>query len=645
MKKALVLAALLAGTAWAADPYVGYIYPAGVQAGTTNRLVVGGQFLRNLTGVEAGPGVRVLGFELVPNFPPPVGGQRRYLVKWLDRIAQGDRAQPRLPVEDEFYTDWRSNRWYSTLGDLDAGQLALVEHFLYTPRNALQMSPALNQKLHVTVAVDRDAAPGVRAFRVYGPHGFSPPRPFLVSAAPHAVEPLYVPPHRAQPASPAVTNLPCVLDGQILPGSTDRWSLPLAKGRTITLRVTARELQPYIGDAVPGFFNPVLRLVNRAGDQLAFADDFYYHPDPVLTFTAPADDDYTLEIHDNLYRGREDFTYEIAVREGAHPPAVRALSLSPLPAWEIPPEARIRAISGVIARPGQVDVHAVSVPEPGAWGFDLLARRAGSPLDARVTVWQGTNELARVDDVTNAFHFGSVIQTECDPVGRVAFDRPGAYEFRVEDEAGHGGADFFYTLRLHRPAPRFEVWCLKSGLALRAWWGGQRVGFEVVRRDGFAGDVTLEENEFVKFRPNVIPAASNRIVVTAISKLQKPLAPTNMALTASAVVNGSRVAVSVTPADEYNQAFAWDHLVPAPAFAFVGLPGNRPKPKNATPPPKKSPPPPKNATPPPKKSPPSPKNATPPPEKPSPPPKNATPPPEKPSPPPKNATPPLKAKN
>ena len=78
MKGALILLALLAGMAWAADPYVGYIYPAGVQAGTTNRLIVGGQFFWNLKGVEAGPGVRVLGFALVPNFPPPVGGQRRY---------------------------------------------------------------------------------------------------------------------------------------------------------------------------------------------------------------------------------------------------------------------------------------------------------------------------------------------------------------------------------------------------------------------------------------------------------------------------------------------------------------------------------------------------------------------------------------
>ena len=34
--------ALAVATAPAAGPYVGYIYPSGVQVGTTNRLVIGG---------------------------------------------------------------------------------------------------------------------------------------------------------------------------------------------------------------------------------------------------------------------------------------------------------------------------------------------------------------------------------------------------------------------------------------------------------------------------------------------------------------------------------------------------------------------------------------------------------------------------
>ncbi len=580
MRKFIFALALVATwSALGADPYVGYIYPAGIQTGTTNRLIVGGQFFWRMQGALAGAGIRVLDIEQVPGFSPPTGHQRKYLVKWLDLVAKGDFNQPPLPVDDVEYSDWRSNKWYQTIGDLDLGKRTILEHWLYTPRNALQMSPALSQKLLVTVAADADAEPGVREFRVYNPAGVSPPRPFIVSSVPRQPEPLYVPPHREQPATPVVTNIPCVLDGQILPGSTDRWILPLAKGRTITLRVTAREFQPYIGDAVPGFFNPVLRIVDKQGRVQAFADDYHYHPDTVLTFTAPEADDYTLEIHDNLYRGRDDFTYAIDVRDGAWAPSVRDISLTPLPAWNISKDALVRSYHGVVKTRGQASVHTFTVKEPCELGFDLLARRAGSPLDARVTVWKGETLVARVDDVTNTVHLGSVIQAECDPVGRVAFAEPGTYTFRVEDEAGRGDEDFFYTLRLHRPDPRFEVWCMKSGVSLRAWWGGQRVAFKVIRRDGFDGDVTLEENEFFSFRPNVIPAASNTIMVTAISKLKQPCAPTNFTVTASGVVRGFHVKVPVVPANEYNQAFAWNHLVPARSFAFVGLPGQKPKPR------------------------------------------------------------------
>ena len=57
MKKAILIL-LAAAAAWAqgADPYVGYIYPCGLQVGTTNRLVVGGQFMWGVrTGTVLAP--------------------------------------------------------------------------------------------------------------------------------------------------------------------------------------------------------------------------------------------------------------------------------------------------------------------------------------------------------------------------------------------------------------------------------------------------------------------------------------------------------------------------------------------------------------------------------------------------------------
>ena len=591
--RAFLLSAVLALCAVAAkgaDPYVGYLYPAGLQAGTTNRVVVCGQFFWGVRDFDAGEGVKIVSWEMVPGFPVPTGDQRRYLVKWLDGIAQGDRTQPRLPVESEHYDEWRSNRWYSALGDLDRGQLELVERFIFIPRNALQMTPALSQKILVTLAVDADARPGPREFRVFTQAGASPPRPLLVTAAPHMAEPNYAPPHRRQPAAPVVGTVPCILDGQIMPGETDRWTLPLAKDRTVTLRATARELQPYIGDAVPGFFNPVLRVTDPDGREIAFADDYFYHPDPVLTFTAPADGAYTVEIRDNLYRGREDFVYSLEVREGAHRPSPRALALAPSPDWSIPPDAMVASFHGVVDRPGRIREHDFEVDAACELCFDVLARRAGSPLDARLSLWRGETFVARIDDVTNTVHVGNVIQAECDPVGRIRLEAPGAYTVRIEDEAGKGGPEYDYDLRIHRPRPRFEVWCRKSGFTLRSWMGGQPVEFEVIRRDGFDGTVRLERNEVVQYSRAEIPPASNRVSCIIGNRLQKPGVPTNITLTASAVVDGRRVEVPVVPANEYNQAFAWDHLVPARRFVLKSLPGTPPRPAPPKPAARKPPP-------------------------------------------------------
>ena len=77
----------------------------------------------------------------------------------------------------------------------------------------------------------------------------------------------------------------------------------------------ARELIPYISDAVPGWFQATLALYDAKGKEVGYADDYRFHPDPVLYYEIPADGDYSLEIKDSIYRGREDFVYRITVGE------------------------------------------------------------------------------------------------------------------------------------------------------------------------------------------------------------------------------------------------------------------------------------------------------------------------------------------
>ena len=580
MKRTLIATILLAvsSTARAADPYAGYIYPAGIQAGATNRFIIGGQNMWSIQGVHFdNPGLHVLKIEKVPGFSPPTGLQRKHLKNWLDGIAAGRLEEPPKP-NDPHLDEWRSNVWWRALNTLDAGKLAIVEHDLYTPRNALQATPSLRQMMLVTVAADINAEPGWCSFSIWGGNGISAPRPFEISALPRTAEPLYVPPHRPQP-EPRFVDL-CmggtILDGQIMPGSTDTFRLKLAAGKRYAFKVTARELQPYIGDAVPGFFNAVITLKDEDGKIVATADDeVRFRPDPALTFRPPQNGDYLLEIHDVLYRGRADFVYAIAIdTERSHLTQRPSASATPYPLREsgLPPLSA--SPDGVVKRSGAVSAKTFTIDSPGPRILEVTARRIGSPLDAVLTLRKKPSApiLAQWDDVTNTVFSGTIPQEECDPIGLYDFQESGDYVAEITDRTGHGGDAYVWWLDVRRPTPSFEVRSARSTLPLK---GGAslKVGFHILRKDGFDGEVAIEFPGNIRAR-NAVATSGVNIVTAELSfkgKRKEPIQ--SLALYARATINGRVVRQPVIPCDEYEQAFAWRHLVPARAFLFRGLPG------------------------------------------------------------------------
>ncbi|MCY2926456.1 MAG: peptidase, partial [Planctomycetota bacterium] len=110
-------------------------------------------------------------------------------------------------------------------------------------------------------------------------------------------------------------TLPVVINGQIMPGDIDRFKFSARKGQRLLISAAARELIPYISDAVPGWFQAVITLYDPAGKELAYADHYGFQADPVLLCEIPADGEYVVEIRDSLYRGREDFVYRLTVGE------------------------------------------------------------------------------------------------------------------------------------------------------------------------------------------------------------------------------------------------------------------------------------------------------------------------------------------
>ena len=72
---------------------------------------------------------------------------------------------------------------------------------------------------------------------------------------------------------------------------------------------------PFIADAVPGWFQPVLALYDAQGKEVAYNDDYRYDPDPLIMFRVPKDGEYVMAINDAIFRGREDFVYRVTIGE------------------------------------------------------------------------------------------------------------------------------------------------------------------------------------------------------------------------------------------------------------------------------------------------------------------------------------------
>ncbi len=301
------------------SPHLAYAFPAGGQQGTTVRITVGGQFLQNVTqAFVSGVGVRAVIGEYVRPMAPMQATALRERMQELQKQA----AAPAVQKE---------------MADIRIKLLAFQASRL--------TSPVLAEVLTLDISIAPDAALGRHELRVSTPQGLSNPIAFVVGNLPEvseteSVTPVYPPTANpanalavglARPPTEMAVTLPVMVNGRIrpnlpklsqqvraqpfTPGEADRYHFRAREGQHLVVSASARELTPYLADAVPGWFQAVLALYDSAGKEVAYCDDYRFHPDPVLLYTVPKDGEYTVEIKDALYRGREDFVYRIAIGE------------------------------------------------------------------------------------------------------------------------------------------------------------------------------------------------------------------------------------------------------------------------------------------------------------------------------------------
>lgn len=620
----IAVIAMCVGTALAQQPspHIGYLYPAGAREGSTIQIRAGGQFLNGTSKVYvSGTGVDAKVIEYVK----PLSG------------AEAQKAR------DEFQqlNQKKANRKNGAWTEEDERTLTALRETLEDVARRPSI-PAIAEIVLLEVTVAADAARGPHEMRFETQFGLTNTVRFLVGELPEfarkpaRVRPAFnvvngaTPPLRAAPISPEEPMdiaLPAAVNGQMMPAAVDRYRFRAARGQRLVIEAAARELMPYLSDAVPGWFQAVLTLRNAAGKELASADHYLFHPDPVLLYEVAEDGEYTVEIHDSIYRGREDFVYRITMGELPFIGSIFPLggtaghtSMIELRGWNIP-SARLaqdskRRSPGVY--PVSVHNHAtasntfafavdtlpettakdgihrrekaqkVKLPqivngrieragEPDFFRFDaragdevvaeVYARRLGSPLDSVLRISDAAGkELAANDDFEDKG--AGLITHQAD--SRILFRAPskGTYYIQLGDAQRKGGPEYAYRMRVSHPRPDFELRVAPATLSLRAG-STAAVTVYALRKDGFAGEIALALKDApagFTLAGAMIPSGEDKIRLTLTAPRGPVSAPVSLEIEGQAAVNGSQVRHTAVAAQDMMQAFAYHHLVPEEAW-------------------------------------------------------------------------------
>ncbi len=655
----LGLAGLLGLTSAAlgqATPYIGFVYPAGGQQGTTFQVRLGGQRLDGCSGaIVTGEGVSA---KLVEYRRKMSNQEARILREQLKELKQEQKKRRKAKKRQDEKGPVANDK--PAQDEATQKLLARVEEriadYVNRPACVSLASIAL-----IEVRIAPNAKPGSREIRLVTPRGVTNPMVFHVGQVREvAREPMKTcqfqvlgKEHLALRNRPAEEveqriTVPCTMNGQIASGEVNRYRFEAHKGQRLVVSTAARQLIPYIADAVPGWFQPVLRLCDADGKELAFNDDYRQNPDPVIFFDVPKDGEYLLTITDAIYRGREDFVYRITIGElpfvtNIFPLGGRVGSKASVEmnGWNLqnakltlPPKTAAQGVhliaankDGVVSNvvPFALDTlpecfdeesnndssHAQKVELPiivngridhqDDWDVfqiaghrgdrivaEVTARRLDSPLDSMLKITDATGKLLGMNDDHEAPESG-LNTHHADSYLMFTLPSDGTYYVHLGDTARNGGEEFAYRLRISAPRPDFALRTVPSSVALRSK-GGAGVSVYVIRKDGFDGDIKLQ----LKDPPEGFLASSRSIAkkkaVTRLAvrtTLEATEQPVSLVIEGHAKIQEQDIVHEAVPAEDRMQAFLWRHLVTAEELkALVFNPSYEPPPKRVfTPPP------------------------------------------------------------
>ncbi len=451
-------------------------------------------------------------------------------------------------------------------------------------------------RLEVEFTLDAQVPSGIYLLRVASASGIS-------EAVALGVDPL-----PQIPFGPQLSSLNVAMTGALNGSTVLSTTFAGKQGQHLVIDVESQRLGAKL--------EPVVHVYDARRVQLAWSRAIASIADDArCAVTLPADGQYTIELHDTVYRGADpgffrlkvgelhyaDTVYPLAVQRGLNatfeftggnlPGDTRASALwakvdglaqefqpAPWPAgvalftgsrppvivsdrleiWESAAGDKLQeisaapvAINGRLATAGQQDRYRLSVTPGEQLRFDVLARRAGSPMDGVLSIQneQG-GELAGNDDRPDTSDPGLDFKVP---------DNVNAVVVAVRDLQGRGGPDFIYRIAVDPIGrPDFALSLTEERYLVPK--DGATLARVRVDRMGYNGPIKLNFSNLptsVSITGDEIPAGATEALVTLGAPGLSPGQALTTILGTSTEANLSLKRAALIPADTVNRHQPW----------------------------------------------------------------------------------------
>jgi hypothetical protein len=445
----------------------------------------------------------------------------------------------------------------------------------------------LPREFKARLTVPADVPPGLVKWQVANANGVSPVGVMHIGNVAEVVE-------DAKRKGPQILpSLPVAVSGQIRRiEEIDRYRIRPTQSGPITIELLARQLT---SPNNPMCLHGMLQVHDATGRKIvdvAATEGL----DLVTTFAAEAGQDYTISLHDVDFAGDRSYVYRLVVTPGprvvaAYPSAGKRGETRPVefvgigvatgaatlesitkdvafpadpaattftyvletpfgtarpyifPLSDAPellegamlPDLPWSVTGAIDARFGSDD-YCVPMKQGDTWNISARSRTSGPPLDLELSlVDPAGKEVAAADDVPGS--------TDAELIFTVPED--GVYRIIVTDRSGHSG-DRGANYRLSIEKPREDFAITLPDLLSMTLGGTAKIPVAVARQGGFRGPIAVTVTglpEGVSVPADlVIPEDKNDLMIDVTSAADAAVAASLVQITATATLNGAAVA-------------------------------------------------------------------------------------------------------